>query len=290
MQSYRDLIPDFDRFLEIAERPLPHTIRANPHKIAQAELCDRLAEKGFSVRQNEYNQDIFTLDTNPSKTLDHWIGHFYMQELSASFAPRTLAPEEGERVLDLAAAPGGKTTYLSQLMRNTGTIMANDVNANRIRALQANVYRLGCVNVAVTQHDGRHLPSLDFDRVLLDAPCSGEGTLREKEGTPERDEEIESLAELQKQLIDRAIQLTRKGGTIVYSTCTFAPEENEAVIDHALNEHDVTIASIDLDIPHEGGVTQWRDETYDKRIKQCVRIYPHHINSGGSFIAKLCKN
>ncbi len=288
---YEALIPDFNQFQDVVDTPLPHTLRVNTHKTLHDALQDRLETQGFAAERNPYNQDFFTVDRSPSKTVEHWAGRFYMQEISASFAPRVLNPEQHEHILDVAAAPGGKTTYLSQLMENTGLIVANDAKSKRLRALQSNVYRLGCVNVAVTNHDGRHIPGATFDRVLLDAPCTGEGNVRQGTASLRASkQDRESLSRLQKALLLRSIDAVKERGVVVYSTCTFAPEENEAVINYALEKRNVSVEKTGLNIPSAPGVTRWQNQSFDQTVENCVRIYPHHVDSGGAFIAKLRKH
>ncbi|MDY6778917.1 MAG: RsmB/NOP family class I SAM-dependent RNA methyltransferase, partial [Candidatus Nanohaloarchaea archaeon] len=169
-------------------------------------------------------------------------------------------------------------------------ILANDRNTNRVAALAANCYRTGCVNVQTVKQDGRDLsPGERFDRVLVDVPCSAEGNARTQEelrdGASMHD--IESVSRLQEQLLDAAVDYCREGGTVVYSTCTFAPEENEQVVETVLDRVDVEPLSFDF--PHTGGVTEWNGETLPAQLENCVRVYPHQLDSGGIFVARLAK-
>jgi NOL1/NOP2/sun family putative RNA methylase len=288
MERYRRIIPEFERLEEIAETVMPNDVRLNRLKTSREEL-ERLLEGddvGFSRRG--WNDDFYRLDTEPGKTFAHWLGTYYVQESTSGIPPLALDPKPGERVLDMCAAPGSKTTQMAAMMENRGEILANDVSDGRMRALMANLYQTGCVNVQAVQYDGRNLPEdRQFDRVLVDAPCSGEGNLRSQEGMDQQSsrKERESLSELQEQLLEKAFRLCREGGTVVYSTCTFAPEENEMVVREFVEEHALT--ELSFDFPHSDGVTSWDGEELDPRLANCMRVYPHQLDSGGMFVARF---
>merc|ERR1739838_1289643 len=166
-----------------------------------------------------------------------------------------LAPQEGEKVLDMCAAPGGKTTYISQLMKNSGMVFANDKNKLRTKALVANVHRLGCSNVVISNYDGRSFPTImgGFDRVLLDAPCSGTGVISKDPSakTSKDSSDIHLCSHLQKELVLAAIDCldhkSATGGYLVYSTCSILPEENEAVVDYVLRKRHCKLVPTGLD-------------------------------------------
>ncbi|MFP4654571.1 MAG: SAM-dependent methyltransferase [Methanohalobium sp.] len=168
----------------------------------------------------------------------HWLGKYHVQEYVSGIPPLALNPEPGEKVVDMCAAPGSKTTQISTLMDNIGEILANDIQRNRIRSLLSNISRLGCVNVQVFERDGRNLPEEPkFDKVLVDAPCSAEGNARKNSDLINGADidVITKLSKLQENLLEKAFRLWKNGGTIVYSTCTFAPEENEIVVSKFLD-------------------------------------------------------
>jgi NOL1/NOP2/sun family putative RNA methylase len=205
-----------------------------------------------------------------------------------------LDPQPGERVWDAAAAPGSKTTQLSALMDDEGLVVANDNNLGRLSALRHNAERLGVTNLAVTNQDARNFSVNpfdfeEFDRALVDAPCSCEGTCRKNPDALDRWtlDHVRSVAGIQKGILKRAVQATKPGGTVVYSTCTFAPEENEAVLDYVLREEDCRLVEFDLDLETSPGVTEWEDEEYDPSVELAHRIYPHQNDTGGFFCAKL---
>ncbi len=258
-------------------------------------LKDRLELQGFVLSEVEGLPDFLRVIDGPhsvADTLENWLGLCYIQQASTGVAAPLLAPRPDERVLDLCAAPGGKTTHIADLMKDRGCIVAVDRNEDRIRALLGNMYRTAHPNVLVVAGDGRSLPDgALFDRVLVDAPCSAEGTMRRKRGTP-RGQSAKFRRQAprrQEALLRRAIALTRPGGTILYSTCTFAPEENEAVVDRVLRDSPITLDPITLDLPHAPGLTSFEGQTFHPSLEGACRIYPHHFDSGGLFLARLTR-
>lgn len=291
LYRYKDIIPDFDTFLQAIKSRRITTVRWNPHKVARRELIEELKECFAHVESISWYKDGFRLGyvEKPGKTLYHALGHYYIQEESAMAAALALAPKKHSLVLDMCAAPGGKTTQLSALMENTGTVVANDKAIARLKSLVANVSRLACVNVIVSWNDATKLDTSErFDYVLVDAPCTAEGNLQNKITLMPR-ETRETLSSLQKALLKKACELTKPNGTIVYCTCTFAPEENERVVAAILEEQEVKIEKIGISVPHEKGLESFGKEFYGEELKKAIRIYPHHLNSGGAFIAKLKK-
>lgn len=210
--------------------------------------------------------------------------------------PRVLDPQPGESVLDLAAAPGSKTTQLSAMMRNTGLVVANDVSVPRIKALTANLERSGCLNVAVSNLAGARLGRFAagrFDRVLVDAPCSAEGTLAKSPEALVRwsDKSIKKLAVIQSKLLTAAYLALKPGGTLVYSTCTFAPEENEGVVSGFLRAHpEASTEPFELPgLPLAPGLEEWHGEMYDPGVTNGRRVWPGEHRMEGFFICRIRK-
>jgi len=291
LERYHGIIPDWDRFITTCSTPLPTVIRANTLRIAPSELRTRLEEKGFTLVPYPGLPWLFRVEEDcVTKTIEHWLGLFYSQEATQALPVLALAPQPGERVLDMCAAPGGKTTQIAAEMENSGLLVANEPNGRRQQALLSNLNRLSVLNAAVTAYRGEMFPLGEkFDRVLIDAPCSAEGTLRKspslRDGATEAT--IRRLAGIQRRLILRGYELLKPGGVLVYSTCTFAPEEDEAVVSFLLSSRDAHVEPLALPLPHSPGITAWNGEEFSPEVAGCARIYPHHFDSGGGFIARI---
>ena len=295
LERYEPLVDDPEAFYAACQRRLPVTVRANPIKASLDRVQRALDEEDVGWEACDWNPRVMTVDTEyPGNTWANFHGWVHGQEEVSALPPVVVDPQPGERVWDACAAPGGKTTQLAALMDDEGLVVANDNNLGRLSALRSNAERLGVTNVAVTNRDARRFslsPFGDepFDRALVDAPCSCEGTVRKNPEVLDEwsEEHVRHVAGLQKGILRRAIQATRKGGTVVYSTCTFAPEENEAVLDHVLKKEECQIRPIDVDLETCPGITEWDGEEYDSQVEDAVRIYPHHNDTGGFFCAKL---
>ncbi len=267
-------------------------LRVNTLKIAPAVWRTRVP---FAVEPVPWCPAGFRLteDARPGKHLYHAAGLYYIQDPSAMAPAEILAPRPGERVLDLAAAPGGKTTHLAALMQGQGLLVANDVQPKRVRELTNNLDRWGATHIVVTQEAparlARHWPAF-FDRVLLDAPCSGEGMFR-KDPASRRiwsPRHIQRCAHLQQRLLAAAARLVRPGGWLVYSTCTFAPEENEGVLARFLARHpDFTIAPIPTRPGFAPGRPDWLRPPGPEELRRAVRLWPHKVAGEGHFVALL---
>jgi NOL1/NOP2/sun family putative RNA methylase len=295
LERYRPIIQDWDAFDRASHAPEAPALRVRRGVIEPGDLRARLEARGFELASVPGLPEVFRVEDGPgsvAQTPEHWLGLFHIQQAVMSLPSLALAPEPGERVLDLCAAPGGKTVHLAELMEDRGPLVAVDPKEQRLRGLLGNVYRLGHSNVVVVAADGRDLPErASFDRVLVDAPCSAEGNYRRKEGRlPERSADfVEYVTGLQESLLRKGVALTRPGGVIVYSTCTFAPEENEAVVARILESEPVTLEAIELDVPHASGVTEWKGRRYPDGVEKAWRLYPQHLDSGGMFMARLRK-
>lgn len=295
LSRYASIMDDWEAFSAAAVRPEPTVFRVTRHRIDEAALIGRLAARGFRTRSLDGQPGLHEVVDGPgplSATPEHWLGLVYVQQASTAVAAPALGVRPGDRVLDMCAAPGGKTTHLSELMEGRGCLVANEISEPRIRGLLGNLYRLGHTNVIVTSGDAREAPEgALFDHILLDAPCSGEGTLRRRGGKPPNQSESFSryVTGAQRSLLERAVALLRPGGTVLYVTCTFAPEENEAVVSDALGRLPVEIEPLDLPVAHAPGVTAFEGASFDPRVEATARIYPHHLDSGGLYIARLRK-
>eukprot|EP01102_Stenamoeba_stenopodia_P017676 TRINITY_DN6376_c1_g1_i1.p1 TRINITY_DN6376_c1_g1~~TRINITY_DN6376_c1_g1_i1.p1 ORF type:complete len:727 (-),score=278.76 TRINITY_DN6376_c1_g1_i1:14-2194(-) len=297
------LVPsEIVEFLEANDAPRPITIRTNTLKTRPRDLAQALVARGVNLSPigpwSKVGMVIYESQVPIGATPEYLAGH-YMLQGAASFTPvMALAPQEGERILDMCSAPGGKTTYIAALMRNTGEVFANDVNAERSKALMANIHRLGVRNAVVTGLDGRMFPKVigGFDRVLLDAPCSGLGVISRDPAIKMQKEEKDILrcAHLQKELILSAIDSvdahSKTGGYIVYCTCSISVEENEAVVQYALTKRHVRIVETGLpDDLGKPGFTKIREKRFHPSLSLSRRFYPHLNNMDGFYVCKLKK-
>ncbi len=289
LERYQEIIPHFESFLESIKQPLPVTARINTLKISVPELLQRLDRAGIRYERMRWYPLGLRLDSEkPGRYMEFHMGLIHIQEEISMLPPLVLDPKPGERVLDLCAAPGGKTAQISMQMSNRGMVVANDSSTTRIVPLRANLERLGVINAVVTSYDGRCFPHYEFDRVLVDAPCTSEGTARKYPAVLDRCSQKRSLdlQRLQISLLRRAAQLTKPGGVIVYSTCTFAPEENEEVVANVLdlvNVEDFALPGLKA----SPGLTSWHEKEYGDDLTRCRRFYPHQNDTGGFFVAKL---
>ncbi len=293
LERYKGIISDWGKFIEACDRPLPTTIRVNTIRIEPSFLRDRLKQKGFSLTPYPGIPELFRVaGSSVTKTIEHWSGLFYSQEATQTLPVIALSPQPDETILDMCAAPGGKTTQIAAAMRNQGLLIANEPNGRRQQALLSNLNRLSVLNAFVTSYRGESFPmKIEFDRVLIDAPCSAEGTLRKeprlRKGATLAT--IRRLARIQRRLILRGYDLLKPGGILVYSTCTFAPEEDEAVVSFLLSSRDARVEKLDLPLPYDAGITHWEGVDFPPELSRCARIYPHHFDSGGGFIARIRK-
>jgi ribosomal RNA methyltransferase Nop2 len=286
-------------FFEANETPRPVVLRTNTLRTNRRALAQALINRGVHLepvgKWTKEGLQVFETTVPLGATPEYLAGQ-YMLQAAASFLPAlALGAKPGERVLDMAAAPGGKSTHVAAMMRNSGMVVANDASKTRARALVANAHRLGVRCAMITCLDATVFPKLmpaSFDRVLLDAPCSGTGVVSKdasvKTNRVERDFVV--MPERQKRLLLAAIDCARaSGGVVVYSTCSVAVEENEAVVDYALRRRpNVRIVKAGLDFG-KPGFARYRGKTFNPSLAETRRFYPHAHNLDGFFVAKLEK-
>jgi tRNA (cytosine49-C5)-methyltransferase len=288
-------LTDFKKFKEYSTKYQDKSIRTNTLKITTTKLKQKL--KDYSLKQVPWCKEGFFISgerTDLGNLPEHGLGYFYIQEASSMVPPLVLEPKKNDFILDIAASPGSKTTQLASLMQNTGLIIANDIDHMRIKALASNLQRCGITNTAVTMMEGRFFKDYQFDKILLDAPCTGTGTIRKSPRTildwsPNL---IKRIAGIQKQLIKIAFQNLKPKGTLVYSTCTMEPEEDEAVISHLLeNFENAKLEKINIkNLKSSEPITKFENNNYNKEVKKCLRIWPQDNHTDGFFIAKIRKD
>jgi NOL1/NOP2/sun family putative RNA methylase len=294
LASYLEFVPEPERYAGHLFQWLPAYVRLNTFKATEIRILDLLATEGVSLVKMDRVPLFYrvTSQRQLGTLMSYHLGYIYPQALSSALPVLALNPRPGQIVLDLCAAPGTKTTHMAQLMDDRGVIVANDRNYGRLAALAANLKRLGITNTLITfSKGGNFAPGERFDRVLVDAPCSGEGKYRldrygrimhHRGGTT-------NLAAIQKGLITRAFDLLKPGGHMVYSTCTLNPLENEAVVSHLLARRRAKLIPWDPPLKWEPGLTQYRETDYDPSSHLCRRFYPHHVDSVGFFLAKIAR-
>lgn len=315
----RDILPP--QFIERLERLLPPdqlenviatfaarrptSLRVNTLKATSEEVEQSLKELGLSATKVAFIANAYILEGVAFETLGilmkselYTLGKVYVQNLSSMIPPLLLEPMPNEKVLDIAAAPGSKTTQMAAMMQNTGEIVANDLSQIRIYKLNANLKGQGVSNTRTVRMPGqilwRKYPEY-FDRALVDVPCSLEGTMQcdnPKSYEQWSVHKVKFLSQRQKFLLRSAVTATKLGGTIVYSTCTLAPEENEEVISWILDKEAGNIELLPIELPGietMDGVTQWGNGLpYDERVVMCKRILPSALMEG-FFVAKFRK-
>lgn len=295
LARYEPLLEDPEAFRDACRCPLPKAVRVNTLRTEPSAAVVALREEGIGVDPVPWDPTLLLLETDdPGTTWPYVQGWLHGQEVVSALPAPILDPDPDDTLLDLCAAPGSKTSHLAALTDDRGILVANDVDLGRLSALRSNLDRLGVTSAMVTNRDGRHLEAQaldieEFDGALVDVPCSCEGTIR-KNPNALADWSEDYLAEIstvQRALLARAIRLTKRGGTVVYSTCTFAPEENEGVLTEVLSSESCRMVPVDLPIESRPGITSWEGETFDPAVKKAARVYPHLNDTGGFFIGAL---
>lgn len=293
-------VQELVEFLEASEVARPLTIRTNSLKTRRRDLAQALINRGVNLdpvgKWSKVGLVIYSSTVPIGATPEYLAGHYILQGASSFLPVMALAPQENERILDMCAAPGGKASHIAAIMKNTGSLFANDANKERTKAIVGNFHRLGVVNAVICNYDGRTFPEVikGFDRVLLDAPCTGTGVIAKDPSvkTSKDQKDIQRCFNLQRQLLLAAIDCcnakSSTGGYIVYSTCSILPEENEWVVNYALKRRNVKLVPTGLDFGTEGFV-KYRHHRFHPSLKLTRRFYPHTHNMDGFFVAKLKK-
>jgi len=291
-------LTDWETFKKYTLSFLRKSIRINTLKIDVNECVKRLQDdwnlepvlwckEGFFIEHKGGRLDV-------GNTIEHVLGYYYVQEAASMIPPVVLDPQPGEIILDMAASPGSKASQMAQYMKNAGLLVANDVKGDRLAALGINMQRIGSYNHITTLMQGEKFADAGvmFDRILLDAPCSGTGTIRKSPKTimmwnPDM---VRRLSRVQKKLIMTAWKCLKPGGTLVYSTCSTEPEEDEGVVSFLLeNAKDAKMLEIDLPIKRGAPVLEFEGETYNPEVHNCLRMWPQDNDTEGFFVAGIRK-
>ena len=292
-------ITDFDLFMKYSLSYLRRAIRVNTLKISVDELKSRLGKDwildpvpwckdGFWIKHTSGRRDIGNLP-------EHQLGYFYVQEPASMIPPIVLDPQPGDFILDMCASPGSKTTQLAQYMKNEGLLLANDYKGIRMKPLGLNVQRLGLTNTILTVMKGTSFYNKGFlfDKILVDAPCSGTGTIRKSLKTLQiwNPNMTKKLASEQKKLLETAFNILKPNGIIVYSTCSVEPIENENVVSWLLDKYEnASLEEINLNIKRTKAITEFDNIKYNDEVKKTLRIWPQDNDTEGFFVAKIRKH
>ncbi|MBS3137533.1 NOL1/NOP2/sun family putative RNA methylase [Candidatus Woesearchaeota archaeon] len=303
VERYEQLT-DFEVFKKYSLSFLRRSIRVNTLKISIEELKKRLekdwyleqipwCKEGFWINHkgqgDDYRRDVGNL-------LEHALGYIYIQEAASMIPPLFMKGKDknmdNELILDMCASPGSKTTQIAQYMNNTGVLIANDYKGDRISALGINLQRCGLSNHIITLMQGRYFKGFQFDKILVDAPCSGTGTIRKSLKTLRiwNPHAITRLAGQQKVLLETAFNNLKKDGILIYSTCSLEPEEDEGVVSWLLNKYENAIVEpVDLPIKLSKAVMNFDGITFNEQVKHCLRIWPQDNDTEGFFVARIVK-
>ncbi|MEM1584150.1 MAG: NOL1/NOP2/sun family putative RNA methylase [Nitrososphaerota archaeon] len=301
LRDYLIKIPnlDLDLLFDCWSKPLPEGFRVNTLKLPEEYILERLREKNTVFRKISWARYGYILETEfqLGTMIEHMLGLIYLQG-PVSMAPvEALDPSPGDIILDMCAAPGSKSTQISQLLQGRGVLVANDPIIDRCKALSSNLQKFGVYNVVITTLDGRVFPKMVgefFDKVLVDAPCSSLGIVS-KDWRIVKNwsmDNVYRLSRLQLQLLRSAFDCLKPGGALVYSTCTLTIEENELVVHNLLESRDnAYIEEIKLDgLRYEEGLTEWNNLRLNEELLKSLRIYPYHNSAEGFYIVKIRKS
>ncbi len=289
LNRYKQLGAEFEP-RKILIRP---SLRVNTLKIQENELINRLKRERVRLEKVPFLEWGYWYEAKFSMgaTPEYLLGYYYLQEAASQLPVQVLNPQPDETILDMAAAPGSKTTQIAQYLNGKGIIMALDENVHRLVSVRNNLERCGVTNAILYKKDARFVPDfkMEFDKVLLDAPCSGNFITDKDWFNKKTLDGIKERARLQKELLKAAVKVLKPCGTLVYSTCTLEPEENEMNIDWLLKKcPELKLEKIELEIG-DPGFTEVFGEKLNPELSKCKRLWPHKTGTEGFFIALLCK-
>ncbi len=290
-------LTDFEEFKKYSLSYLRRSIRINTLLGSVEEIKKSIEAKGWKLDPIPWCKEGFWIEHDDRRDvgnlLEHHVGKVYVQEAASMIPPLVLQPQPGDIVLDMCAAPGSKTTQMGAMMENKGLIIANDFKGLRMQSLGINTQRSGLTNVVLTVMHGKRFFEFQFDKILLDAPCSGTGTIRKSLKTIRiwNAGMIGKISREQKQLIENAFNNLKVGGEMVYSTCSVEPEEDEGVVDFLIKKFpNAQVEKVKLPgLKTSPAVTEFEGVKYDPAVKNTLRIWPQDNDTEGFFIAKIRK-
>lgn len=282
---------DCKAFLSCYDKERHYGLRYNPLKDSAETFVEKMP---FDLEKISWAEEgyYYWAAQQPGRHVLHEAGAYYIQEPSAMAVAEILDPQPGERILDLCAAPGGKSTQIAGRMRASGLLVSNEIMPERAKILSQNVERMGISNCVVCSERPERMAALFpafFDRILVDAPCSGEGMFRKEEAARQEwsPSQVQMCADRQQGILEEAAKMLKPGGVLVYSTCTFAPEENEGTVSAFVHAHDdFTIEEIPCDSAFLCGQPEWITDPA-AGIRYTMRLWPHRLKGEGHYIARL---
>ena len=292
-ERYQEIIPEFSLFQEMIHEPLPVHIRVNRLKVEPESVITSLKQRGIHIKRMGRKDNTFYLAPglkSAGNIIEYFLGFIHPQALTSCLASIALSPEKDSYVLDMCAAPGGKTAHMAELMDNTGMIIANELFPNRHIPLGHTLDRLGTLNTIITAYQAQEFPLKEkFDYILADVPCSGEGRFRKIKESKDYMEakQMVRFTEMQKRIILRGFDLLKEDGEMLYSTCSYNPLENESVVNFLLQKRDACLLPIETAFDYQPGIHEWRNERYDNQLGMAARFYPHFLDSVGFFMARI---
>jgi tRNA (cytosine49-C5)-methyltransferase len=295
-------LTDWETFSKCSLTFLRRSIRVNTLK-TDIETVKKRLEKDWNLVPVPWCKEGFWIEHKGDETghkrrdvgnlPEHALGYIFIQEAASMIPPVVLSPKPGDMILDMCASPGSKTTQIAQYMENQGILISNDYKYDRNKALGLNVQRMGIYNAVLTLMHGRFFSEFKFDRVLVDAPCSGTGTIRKSFKTllMWNASMVRRLSGTQRQLLETGFNNLKPGGTLVYSTCSLEPEEDEAVVSYLLDKYEnAKIEDIKLPgLKRSEPVMSFEGKDFNPGVNKCLRIWPQDNDTEGFFVAKITK-
>ncbi len=283
-----------EALLKANEQGVTRAIRVNTLRTSNTTLREQLEKKEFYLEKSKFVPNGLLIYNEPlplGATTEYLLGYYTIQGIASQLPALVLEPHQHEKVLDMTAAPGGKATQIAAIMKNRGILICLDWSPRRLRALQFNMGRLNVQNQVILRMDAKKVEQIGikFDKILLDAPCTGSGIIYKdfsrKKSRSEQD--IQQMSKIQKILLRGGLNVLKKGGRLVYSTCSLEPEENEEVIAAVYSQGEVRMEKLDLG--GTPGLINYKDKELDEKISYCQRFFPHTTKTEGFFICSLRK-
>ena len=269
----------------------PQAIRVNPLKTTDKELIETVSEHGVLLEKVPYLDHGYKVLSSPfslGASIEYLLGMYSLQESASQYPVQILQPTSSDKVLDMASAPGGKTTQAAAYMKNEGLMVALDISRDRLYATENNIERCGITNTSIHHVDALELPDHSrFTKVLLDAPCSGNYVTDSSWFSKRTEQDIEHNAMMQRRFLVKALNLLEAGGILVYSTCSLEPEENELNIQWLIENYSVEL--VELDGAGSQALTEVNDIKLDESLSFCRRFWPDQTGTQGFFVAKVVK-